>query len=1060
MSSTFKTPKSELKSAKTELSQHVDALFNEIDFNFQEKLTVKEIVNETCKSRLFKMKPHPFNLSNIRRIKDELGRGSEVEVRYGYFSGKKFIPGVPKEAFYNLLKVLQDYKKVKPQTIINYIVNDGKTMVRIAEKDGEKSIESKTRIEYRDIIPWGLRIAASEEVPFSNPERELDLYGDDMSDKTIRRKVRYSFPMKTRQWDLTIVTDPKNPNKSPIYEVEIEYNRGALNDPIGFEKRVEKDFKDGLMHLYKSSKENLMSMANLKILMENHNNLFNDCNTTKKVYDRFYEIENKPGYFNFNNIFTGDDYLVTPKLDGLRRRIFIDVNGVFILNPGTRYAQQIAGPYAPTPETAIADTLMDTEYYDKTGDYVGNGKYFPFDVLIFNGVSYLNKPFSARISKAKVVNLDMFDFSKPFFRNGALIGEKGDGNFFDSFEKCIEWQSDMPDIDFDGQIAQPENPPYKSFTTMKIKPLDELTIDLYTEIDNKGYVTFKSYTATKKREQYLGEDVRGMQVEKFGPDPIKWKQIKNNGPSRKKLPPTFIAEYNLLREEPFIRFKNLRLDKIKPNFSKVVSSVKKSFYDDPITEDDLLGETLLPWRKWASANKRNEIAEYVNNGSRILDIGVGRGGTLLAAAQKGSDVYGIDPNKKNLKDLWKRIDDSIDKGKWDDVLRDRIQTMVARGQDTEEIIKFIGDKVDVVISMFSLSFFFESEDDLNALINTIDKSSEKDGTVIVNFMDGDRVGQQLKNKTIDTDLYKIKLGHKNKKDKKKIKEFKESEGIDIGIPISITLKKETDPIFKYQEEWLAPADIFIEKMNKKGFQVIKDRYLDDGAVLPDSNDEFSELNRSLIFKRTGAIRQRAVFQEEVEKGFLKELSPGKSEKMTKGERHGVEWDESSFIRSVLWLTNLDYRESEKEERDLMVSEYRDEMNENLTKKMFRKLKGGNVEKRLAFDKLYTRFNNNVIQDENTAREVGFIEYKGRVSNGPVGHEISLLITEMNPNIQIILLNEEEEIIEFVGENKSKIYIMKIGDYAYAPITKLSKKSDSFKSALSKKSESFKSAKSK
>ena len=972
----------------------IDKLFEEIDFNFEKRQAVNKVpVNNLCRAKLFPAKRSSFNLS-LANIKNELAKNNEVEVRFGYFSGRKFIPGVPKEAFYNLLQVLQKTEKVEAVVSIDYIVDDG---VRITEIDGKKIAEKKTRIEYRDLPAWGLRISASSETRLG--EMEADKY--DISTATIRRKTRWSFTMKTRRWDLTIVTDPNTIDRDAIFEVETEYFPDALNDALGFEGRIQKDYIDTLKHLYKSSEENLLNAENIQILMDNYNNLF-DCNK-KQITDRFNDLENKPQSFDFKNIFSGLKYYITPKLDGLRRRLFVDVNGIFIIVPGTRYAEQIAGPIAP-----IADTVLDTEYY--------KGQYYPFDVLFFDGQSYLNKPFSDRIASARKIELDVFNFDKPFFLS--------EPSFYDAFKKCLEWQSENPDMQFDGQIAQTEIPPYKSMTTMKIKPLEEMTVDLLTEIDSKGHVTFKSY------------DKSGLKIEKmsFGGDaPIKWKDIRGSADKRPKIN-GFIAEYNLLKDFPWVKFKGYRIDKIKPNFSNVVSSVKYSFYNDPVTEEDLLGETLLPWRKWASLNKRKEIAEYIPTGSRILDIGVGRGGTLREAAKVGQ-VFGIDPSKKNLDDLWLRINNSMDRqeGGWTEELKGNVMTMVARGQDTEEIEKFIGDKVDAVLSMYSLSFFFESEADLDALIQTIDNTLDTNGVVLFNFMDGERVGERLLKGNIDTDLYSIKLGHKGKKDAKKIKEFKEEQEVSIGIPIAITFKNEDDPIFKYQEEWLAPFNVLKDKMTKKGFTVIKDQYLDQNAILPYSNDEFAELNRTVIFKRGGIIRQRPVYKNQREDDIaeLQELRVGKSEKWGKYVRHGVVWDESSFIASALYGQQVD------------IKNVRQQMYDLLTEKMFSKLKKGNVKKRLAFDKLYTLDDGKLIDTEKDSLKAGYKEYRNRLLSGPIGHEAADLLTNLF-NIQIVVLDGFKT-IQVSGNDENIQYVLKIGDYAYSPLT-LVPNENTFKSA--------------
>src|SRR5690606_19860867 len=110
--------------------------------------------------------------------------------------------------------------------------------------------------------------------------------------------------------------------------------------------------------------------------------------------------------------------------------------------------------------------------------------------------------------------------------------------------------------------------------------------------------------------------------------------------------------------------------------------------------------------------------------------------------------------------LWERINENEATA---EQLEDKVVTLKTKGQNTDEILKFIETPVDVALSMFSLSFFYKSEKTLDALVETFDKAVASNGTVIVNFMDGDRVGEMLKSKTIDNNLYKIKLGHKNKK---------------------------------------------------------------------------------------------------------------------------------------------------------------------------------------------------------------------------------------------------------------------------------------------------------
>jgi len=318
------------------------------------------------------------------------------------------------------------------------------------------------------------------------------------------------------------------------------------------------------------------------------------------------------------------------------------------------------------------------------------------------------------------------------------------------------------------------------------------------------------------------------------------------------------------------------------------------------------------------------------------------------------------------------------------------------------------------------------------------------------------VGTALKEKgKISTDLYTIKLGHKgkvNKGGKEEKAKFKKSDDIPIGVPISIKFEKEKDPIFQYQEEWLASYDILLEKMADKGFTPIKDLYLDTNAILPDSNKEFAKLNRSVVFKRgkvggKRVARRRVAYKQEDDEDFVSELAPGKSKNIRlpvnvlDGEfylkdgfytRFGVEWDESSFLRSYMFLTDEDYKTDDKETRDQKVSDLRERLGDKLTKKVFGKLKAGNVQKRMAFDKLYTRVDDKIIGDEKVAVEAGYIEYSGRVANGPVGHEISMLLNMLD-NVKITVVDQTGKLLDKGKKGKSAIDIMKIGDYAYSPL---------------------------
>jgi hypothetical protein len=209
-------------------------------------------------------------------------------------------------------------------------------------------------------------------------------------------------------------------------------------------------------------------------------------------------------------------------------------------------------------------------------------------------------------------------------------------------------------------------------------------------------------------------------------------------------------------------------------------------------------------------------------------------------------------------------------------------------------------------------------------------------------------------------------------------------------------------------------------MKDNGFKIVKDKFL-DGTILPESNTEFARLNRTVVFKRGGVIRNRALYKADKEDDVVEisELAVGKSERWGDYIRHGVKWDDSSFIASATFGMGLD------------VVDVRAKMAELLDSKLYAKLKDGNVKKRIAFDKLYTNDQGKFIETDKQAFKASFKEYKKRIISGPVGHESALLMTMLYP-IQIVVL-DGSRIVETIGKGETK-YVLKISNYAYSPLT--------------------------
>lgn len=966
--------------ANNELLNTVDQLFQESLELFQEQQRPKVYATEDMRMALEKQyKYEDLSDTLIQAIKAK----KEVEIRFGWCTDERFIPGVSKEYFFNILSTFQkQFPDVKPITTTTYLTDKGVRITRDAA--GKVTVDRKMTESHFDDDFWGFRISIANEEKISDVPKGYE-------DLPNRKKTRWSFPLTSRQMDLTIVNDG---SEMPIYEVEVEYLKSK-----GFD--LYKDVESTLSHMQKTHVDQIIPQRNVKIIMYNYNCKFTNPEQAKRLH-YFDRTENKPESFKWTNLFYGGQYYLTPKLDGIRRRLYFDTNGVFEIGPGSTFIRQIANA------TGVPNTIVDAEAYPGVKNTTN---YYPFDCLYYNNASLLNTPFSTRYSYMTQVDLPSFK-SKPFY---------GDGDFYKNLAQAKKWADENGTLKFDGFIAQSNEPIYKGQKTMKIKPMEELTIDLLTKIDDMKQIRLYSRTASGLHEENFSHpnELPSLKSEEGRYTVKNLKIPKNSGNS-------FIAEYRFIDKEPWLRFKMMRADKIEPNFHKVVRDNYHDYFIDPTTMGDLSDGSILPWRKWASSVKRKLINDYVPFGSRVLDIGIGRGGTLFETSKKAKMIYGIDPSKENLSALTERLGDD------NEVLK-QIQLANIRGEETSKVVELVGSPVDVVLSMFSLSFFYENEATLNAFCNTIQSCLAKDGKLIIMFMDGESVRKQLEKGAIkigkgDSTLVTITAGQGANYERGK-----------VGVPITIDLPAEADPIFRNQKEWLAPFDVLVAKLKSRGIVLNIDQFLNIGepgmffnsdAPLPPLNLEFAKLNRFAVFENTSAIRTGGKVERDSD-FTISNVKVGETMVIAdKWVQHSIEWDDKSFIRSYLYLTNpKDYADDPEA---AIVSLCRDLVKKCKSGNNFSQLEDGRVEKRLAFDALY--------RDKKTDTKEKAIkqakkDYLKRCENGTVGHEASGLLVLINKHRKIIIIDQNGDELRRYGDGNKTAYVLKVGNYGYSPLKK-------------------------
>ena len=213
----------------------------------------------------------------------------------------------------------------------------------------------------------------------------------------------------------------------------------------------------------------------------------------------------------------------------------------------------------------------------------------------------------------------------------------------------------------------------------------------------------------------------------------------------------------------------------------------------------------------------NQNLVSINNS--VIDVGIGRADRWI---ESGLKVLGLEPNYKNFKDLLTR---GRMKKKNPNLFP--INIGINTETDIDEVARALKTKVGLITTFDSLTFFYESEDKINTLINFIDRNLSEDGIVACIALDGSKL----------LNLYN--------ESKEKITKFYIKKISDRKINIS--LGKES--IVQDQTEYLISFNDFVMRMEKIGCRIIKDYYLDQEKLMTFDEFLYSSSTRCMIFQR-------------------------------------------------------------------------------------------------------------------------------------------------------------------------------------------------------------------
>ena len=186
-------------------------------------------------------------------------------------------------------------------------------------------------------------------------------------------------------------------------------------------------------------------------------------------------------------------------------------------------------------------------------------------------------------------------------------------------------------------------------------------------------------------------------------------------------------------------------------------------------------------------------------------------------------IVTVEPNEKNYNEMLTRVDNLK--------VNDQIIPLLCKGQDyeyiTENIKKYIPkEKVDVVSLMLSLSFFWESEEDLDNLVQTITNNLKKSGKIIFLTINGENLEKNLVN-----DEYII--------NKNTWFSLVEKNDTNFGNKVSAVIKE--SKIVNEQIEYMVYLNEFFKRLEKHGYKLKFLKTADKNPMLSETQLKYTSL---------------------------------------------------------------------------------------------------------------------------------------------------------------------------------------------------------------------------
>jgi len=351
--------------------------------------------------------------------------------------------------------------------------------------------------------------------------------------------------------------------------------------------------------------------------------------------------------------------------------------------------------------------------------------------------------------------------------------------------------------------------------------------------------------------------------------------------------------------------------------------------------------------------ERNEIERPI-----LFDIGSGEGGFIVQAWKyggkkgRGFNVVALEPQPERVAKLRERLNQSK--------MQDRSHILLGDARETKKIVRQIttlygNRKVDAVSMFHVLTFFYDFENSVSALLSTIKGVLRPGGIFVCMALDGDLVYEQMKGAAqiklpgIMIRMLPVEIvGGKGKEELRS-----RAVRVQISTPKDISLAGG-------QKEYLVDFNHFITQFEANGFELSDDRYLNAEAILNDSEMWWSQMTRVVKFRYVGVDQPKKDSLNKLKDILMKAkarsyplLPVGEFQRLAESSipsifsafelwTVGVLGDGSCFLHALLYAVNSQYRTMNTAERVKLVSALRRDLAALFTRDVYESLSDGSI----------------------------------------------------------------------------------------------------------------------